>query len=75
MLAVAQGHAETAMTKREQFITDCVAAGYSHPERRWEICQAYDSATYDNFDKYQISLHCTEDEWDLMEELGITYDD
>lgn len=66
---------EDTQAKREQFIAECIAGGYSHPERRWEICQAYDALSYDNLDKYLSSLHCTEDEWDLMEELGITYDD
>lgn len=66
---------EELLAKREQFIADCTEAGLSHPARRWVICMAYDTTKYDNFEKYLSSLHCTEDEWDLMEELGITYDD
>ena len=57
---------------KEKFLQDCVAWGLGNAERRWEVCQAYDSSW--SFEDYEINLLNTEEEWDLMEEMGITYE-
>lgn len=66
---------EDILTTTEQvydkFIADCTKWGMSSPELRVRV--AFENG-YFTFDKYEMSLHCTEDEFDTMEELGIEYE-